>query len=283
MTISVIIVNYNTKGLLKRCLASVFQTKLTGDFEVFVSDNGSKDGSIEMVKRDFPQVKLIENGANLGFSKANNVAIKRSSGKYVLLLNSDTEVMNDTFVKTAEYLGANTDVGAMGCKVLLPDGSLDKACRRRFPNPANSFLRLFGFKKLSDYNIGGSLDETAEVDCVMGAYMTVRKDVIEKVGMLDEEYFMYGEDIDWCWRIKHAGYKIMYVPSSHIIHYKYGSSQLIPFRTIRLAHKAMVIFYRKHYAPQYNWLFNQLVYAGIWLRMYLVMFVNIFRSKKTVH
>ncbi len=283
MDLSIIIVNYNTRKLLEKCLESVFKSVGSVKFEVWVSDNGSIDGSIEMMKQKFPQVKLIENNANLGFSKGNNVAIKQATGKYILLLNSDTEIKPDTLELSLKYMDEHEDVGIMGCKVLLPDGSLDQASRRKFPNPWNSFLRLFGFKKFSDYNIDSPIDQEMEVDAVMGAYLLIRKSVIDQVGLLDEEYFMYGEDLDWCWRVKEAGYKVVYYPKAEITHFKYGSSQAIPFRTIKWAHTAMKIFYRKHYAPKYNWVFNKFVYLGINLRMFLVLAINIFRHKKSVH
>lgn len=283
MDLSVIIVNYNTKGLLQRCLQSVFSSKTDFKFEVLVSDNGSNDGSVEMVKNDFPQVKLIENHANLGFSKGNNAALPKALGRYCLLLNSDTEVTPNTFDESIKYMDTHPEVGIMGCKVLLPNGELDKACRRKFPNPRNSFLRLFGLKKFSDYNINAPMDQELEVDSVMGAYLLIRKSVMDKIGLLDEDFFMYGEDLDWCWRMKEAGYKVMYNPRAEIVHYKYGSAQAVPFKTIKLAHDAMKIFYRKHYAKKYNWLFGQLVYLGINLRMSLVLFRNLFRRKKKVH
>jgi GT2 family glycosyltransferase len=262
---------------LKQCLNSIRLTKTNYKIETIVADNGSTDGSLDMVRQDFPEVKIIANGANL------DLGIQQASGKYILLLNSDTTVDEQTFDETIKYLDAHPEVGALGAKVLLPDGTLDKACRRRFPNPINSFLRLFGLKKFSDYNITGDVDQAAEVDAVMGAYMAVPRSVIEKIGLLDEQYFMYGEDLDWCWRIKHASYKIVYYPKSVITHYKYGSSKTIPFQVVRWAHEAMKIFYRKHYAPAHSWLFNQLVYLGIKLRMYLVLAVNLFRKKKSVH
>ncbi|MGE5297936.1 MAG: glycosyltransferase family 2 protein [Acidobacteriaceae bacterium] len=283
MDLSVIIVNYNTRELLKKCLESAFLSKTAFAFEVIVSDNGSKDASLEMVNTEFPQVKIIANGANLGFSKGNNVAIRQAAGEYILLLNSDTTVREDTFDLSVNYAKTHPEVGALGCKVLLPSGQLDKACRRKFPNPWNSFLRLFGLKKFSDYNIDLPIDQETEVDAVMGAYMLVPKKVVEKVGMLSEDYFMYGEDLDWCWRIKKAGYKIVYYPKASITHFKYGSSKLVPFKTIRLAHNAMKIFYKKHYSENYPQAFNWLVVLGIDLRMFLVLAVNLIRKNKSVH
>lgn len=283
MDLSVIIVNYNTKELLKRCLASVFSSKTKYSFEVLVSDNGSQDASSEMVKNQFPQVSLIENKKNLGFSKGNNIALKRAHGRYLLLLNSDTEVRPDTFERSLSYMNEHGEVGILGCKVLLPDGSLDPACRRRFPNPANSFLRLFGLKRFSDYNIGGDVDAALEVDAVMGAYLMIRKVALDKIGFLDEEYFMYGEDLDWCWRAKFAGFKVVYYPKAQIVHYKYGSSQKTSAKIIVFSHQAMKIFYRKHYAQKNAWALNQLVYLGISLHQGLVLAKNLFRKKKAVH
>lgn len=283
MDLSVIILSYNTRQLLRSCLKTVFNSKTDYKFEVLVPDNGSTDRSQEMVRQEFPQVKLVENHANLGFAKGNNVALRLAQGRYWLLLNSDTEVNAETFDLSIKYMDAHPDVGAMGCKVLLQNGELDKAARRKFPNPVNAFLRLFGMSKLSDYNITTPIDQEVEVDAVVGAYMTVPKSVIDKVGLLDEEYFMYGEDLDWCWRIKEAGFKIMYYPTPSILHLKSASSKKIAFKVIRWAHAAMKIFYRKHYSQKHNWLFNQFIYLGINLRMFLVLFMNLIKKKTTIH
>jgi GT2 family glycosyltransferase len=283
LDLSVIIITYKEKELLRRCLQSVFASTTNYKFEVIVSDCDSNDRTVEMVEEQFPQVKLLDNKKNLGFSKGNNVAIKQAEGRLILLLNADTEVRQDAFDLSVKHMDVHPEVGAMGAKVLLPNGELDKACRRKFPNPANAFLRLFGFRKLSDYNITFPIDQEVEVDSIMGAYFLVRKSVIDQIGLLDEEFFMYGEDLDWCWRIKEAGYKIMYYPKAEITHYKYGASKSTPFRTINWAHTAMKIFYRKHYAKNHNWFFNQIIYLGINLRMYFVLVVNIFKSRKTVH
>lgn len=283
MDLSVVIVNYNTKNLLQKCLRSVFASKTKYNFEVLVSDNGSRDGSQEMIRQNFAKVKLIENNVNLGFSKGNNVALREASGKYLLLLNSDTEVRADTFEKSVKRMEQDDKIGILGCKILLPNGELDKACRRKFPNPRNSFLRLFGLKKFSDYNITGPINGEQEVDAVMGAYLIIRKTVTDKIGFLDEDYFMYGEDLDWCWRAKHAGYKVLYYPSPEITHFKYGSSQMIPFKVIRWAHDAMWLFYKKHYQSDYGLLFSAMIFLGVKTRMYFVFMFNYFKKKKSVH
>jgi GT2 family glycosyltransferase len=284
MDLTVIILNYNTKDLLRACLQSVFASVTNFQIEVIIADNGSTDGSIQMVRAEFSKAKIIENNANLGFAKGNNIAIRQAIGRYILLLNSDTTVRPDTFDKSIKFMDAHPDVGVMGCKVLLPDGKLHEAARRRFPNPANAFLRLFGFRKFSNYNYQNiSVDQEMEVDSVVGAYLLVRKEVLDKIGMLDDEFFMYGEDLDFCWRTKQAGYKVMYYPGCEITHFVYGSSKAVKFKSVRWAHDAMKIFYRKHYASDHNFFFNQFIYLGITLRMYLVMLVNIFRQNKSVH
>lgn len=286
MDLSIIIVNYNTKDLLQQCLRSVFASQFNSPdgYEVLVSDNGSSDGSVAMIRQNFPRVKVTENHANLGFSRGNNVAIKQASGKYILLLNSDTTVRENTLPECVKYLDTHPETGILGCKVLLPNGKLHQASRRKFPNPANAFLRLFGLRKFSDYNYRNiSIDQEMEVDSVVGAFLMIRKAVIDKIGLLDEDFFMYGEDLDWCWRAKQAGYKVVYFPKVEITHYLYGSSKNIKFRSVRWAHDAMKVFYRKHYAPEHGFLFNQFISLGISTRMYLVLIVNLFRKEKSVH
>ena len=284
MDLSIIILNFNTKDLLEQCLRSVFASRTDFKFEVIVADNGSSDTSLDMVQAKFPQVRVIANSANLGFAKGNNVAIKQSAGRYILLLNSDTTVRPDTFDLCLKKFDSNPMIGILGCKVLLPDGRLHEASRRRFPNPANAFLRLFGFRKFSNYNYANvSIDQEMEVDSVVGAFLMIRKSVVDQIGLLDEDFFMYGEDLDWCWRAKTAGFKVLYYPAAQITHFLYGSAKMVKFRSVRWAHDAMKIFYRKHYAADHNWIFNQLVYLGINTRMYLVMIVNLFRGHKSVH
>jgi GT2 family glycosyltransferase len=283
MDLSVIILNYNTKQLLKDCLSSIFASGRSESWEVIVSDNGSTDGSLDMVKQEFPQVKIIANNANLGFSKGNNVAIMQAVGRHILLLNSDTIVKPDAFTKMVAKADSSANIGALGPKILLPNGELDPSARRNFPNPANAFLRLFGLKRFSNYNVSGPIDQEMEVEAIMGACMLVPRQVVDKVGMLDEQFFFYGEDLDWCFRIKQAGYKIIYYPPAEILHIKSASSKHIPFKIVKVAYTAMKIFYKKHYAPHYPTVFNWLVYLGINLRMYMVMFLNLFRSKKSVH
>jgi GT2 family glycosyltransferase len=283
LDLSVVIVSYNTVGLLRRCLGSVLASRTGRRFEVIVADNGSSDGSVSMLRAEFPGVVCLDQGENLGFARACNAAMERARGRYLLLLNPDTEVRGDTLEASVRYLESYPDVGILGCKVLLPDGRLDRACRRRFPNPRNAFLRLFGMARLSDYNVEGPIDREADVDAVTGAFLLIPRAVADRVGPLDEDFAMYGEDLDWCWRVKAAGFRVVYYPGAEITHVKSASAQTAPTRTVRQAHDAMRVFYRKHYAAHSPWVVNQLVYLGIRLRMVFVLTANVFRSRKAVH
>ena len=288
MDLSIIIVSYNTKELTKQTLESIYQEKNQDfDYEIFVVDNHSQDGSIEMIQSSFPEVKLIVNEDNLGFSKANNMAIKKANGRFILLLNSDTFVNNHCLEKSLKYLQVHSEVGALGCKVMLPDGTLDHACKRGFPTPVASLYYLLKLdklfpnsKKFGAYDLTYlSEDETHEVDSLMGAFMMVRKETIESVGLLDEDYFMYGEDIDWCYRIKQKGWKIIYYPEAGIIHYKGGSSKKKKAKLIYEFHKSMWLFFKKHYQKDSNILVVLLVVLGIFLKMSVSLFINLFKKR----
>ena len=270
-------------------MRSVFASQTRFSFDAWVVDNASSDGSAEMVKGEYGQVKLIENNENVGFAKANNQAIKQSAGRYILLLNSDAEVMADTFDKMLSYMDNNPMVGVSGCRVLKPDGTLDMACRRSFPNPANAFFRFIGFSllfpksKLASYNLTYlPEDQITEVDSVMGAFLLIRRDLVARIGLLDEDFFMYGEDLDWCFRVKAAGYKVMYVPTTKVIHHKGSSSRKMPEKALYEFHRAMQLFYNKHYRARYNFLVNWLVSAGIWGRYAAKVLANNLRREKYV-
>lgn len=282
MDLSIIIVNYNTKKLTLECIQSVYESTIPQSFEIIVVDNNSSDGSVEAIQLTFPDVKVIKNAENVGFSKANNQAIKESTGRYVLLLNSDTIVNKDTITKIIKFMDSNELIGATGCEVLLPNGELDKACHRGFPTPGASFYYLTGFDKkfpnhpkINSYHKNYlNMKEIHEIDCLVGAFMMVRKSVVDEIGMLDEDFFMYGEDIDWCYRIKQAGWKIYYNPFVSIIHYKGASSKKKPYKIVYEFHRAMFLFHKKHFANQYNLLVNALVYSGISLKLALSIVRN---------
>jgi len=289
MILSVVVISYNTKELTKQTLQSIFDKKIYNyTYEVIVVDNASTDGSIEMLKKEFPQVKLILSDKNLGFSKGNNLAIKQSQGQYILLLNSDTVIIDDCLEKSIRYMEKHKSVGALGCKVLLSNGELDHACKRGFPTPEASLYYMLKMDKLfpestkfGQYTLNYlSQDEINEVDSVTGAFMMVRREAFDQVGLLDEDFFMYGEDIDWCYRIKTAGWKIIYFPESKIIHYKGGSSKKKRWKVMYEFHRAMYLFYHKHYAKKYNFAITLAVYLGISIKLALSLIINVGRRRE---
>ena len=291
MDLSIIIVSHNSKDLLRNCLRSVYQSQTRYGFDVLVHDNASVDQTPEMVEAEFPNTKLIR-GENVGFSKANNAGIKQSQGRYVLLLNPDTEVSKDTFETMINFMDSHPDVGISTCKLALPDGTLDKACRRSFPTPWVSFTRLAGLSKIfpkskifNKYNLG-YLPETEEheIDSCVGAFLLTRRVVIEKVGLLDENFFLYGEDIDFCFRAKNAGWKVYYYSQTTVIHHKRQSSKMdtadFNRRAFREFYKdSMLYFYRKNLAPKYPWILNQLMAFAIRLHYVMRLALKVISSK----
>ncbi len=290
MELSISIVNYNNKECLGACLDSIYSHAQDMNFEVIVVDNNSSDGSIDFIKQAFPLVSIIENSENLGFVKANNQGIRASSGRYILSLNNDTIIKNDTLTGLVRFMQEHPDVGVCGPKVLNRDGTFQRQCRRSFPTISSSlcyFLKLHKLFPRSEY-FGRYLmtqldcDKPGEVDSVSGCCLMVRKEVIEQVGILDESYIMYGDDLDWCYRTKQAGWKVCYVPHVEIVHLGGQSSRRLPCKCIMLFYRAMVIFYRKHYARQHNFIVNYIVYAGIWLKAAFTLCINLFRGEKVV-
>ncbi|MEB3103758.1 glycosyltransferase family 2 protein [Ferviditalea candida] len=283
MDVSIIIVNFNTCELTLNAIQSVFQSRTDYSYEIILIDNASTDGSVDRIRKEYPSVHLIVNRDNLGFSKANNQGIRAASGRYILLLNSDTVMQPETLDVMVRFMEDHPEVGAGGCKVVLPDGTLDRACRRGFPTPLASFYYAFGFSRLfprhprfNQYQLSYlDPDQDYPVDSLMGAFMLVRKETIDQVGQLDEDFFMYGEDIDWCYRIKHGGWHVYYYPYTTIIHYKRASSRNKPFKIIYEFHRAMLLFHNKHYKRKYAWWVNLLVYLGIGIK-----FVSAFLSSK---
>lgn len=287
MDLSIIIVSYNTRELLKQTIESIIATVGTLAYEIIVVDNASRDGSAEMIRMEYPGVRLLMNDRNVGFSKANNLGIRQSSGSYVLLLNSDTVVKNNCLSECIRHMGEHPEIGALGPRILLTDGTLDRACKRGFPTPEASlyyFLKLDKKHPMSPkygkYNMTYLSElERNEVDSLVGAFMMVRRSVIDEVGMLDEDFFMYGEDIDWCYRIKAAGYQNIYFPKAEIIHYKGASSRKKRIKTLYEFHRAMLLFYKKHYIREYNIAVTALVYAGIGAKLSAALLVNLFKRR----
>ncbi|WP_342479113.1 glycosyltransferase family 2 protein [Paenibacillus sp. FSL H7-0350] len=280
--VSILILNYNTCRLTMDCLRSVYDSETSYSYEIILVDNNSQDDSVETISKEFPEVLLIANSENVGFAKGNNQGMEVASGRYVLLLNSDTVIRKDTLETMLAFMDSRPDLGASGCKVILPDGSLDKACRRGFPTPSASFYYAFGFSKLfpdrpkfNGYQLGYlDPDDEYPVDCLVGAFMLLRRETIEQVGGLDESFFMYGEDLDWCYRIKEAGWGIYYYPQTSIVHLKGGSARRRPFKIVYEFHRAMILFHKKHYSSRYNSMINGAVYAGVGVKFTLSLLRN---------
>lgn len=274
MKLSIVIVNYNVRYFLQQCLQSV-QKAITGlDAEVFVVDNNSTDGSVEMVQQLFPDVILIANKVNTGFSKANNQAIRKSTGEYVLLLNPDTVVEEQTFSLVCSFMDQHPDAGGLGVKMIDGNGEFLPESKRGLPTPSVAFYKIFGLsamfpksKVFGKYHLG-YLDKESihEIEVLSGAFMLLRKSALDKTGLLDEDYFMYGEDIDLSYRILKAGYKNYYYPGTKIIHYKGESTKKDSVNYVIVFYKAMIIFARKHFAPGNAAVFSALINFAVWLR-----------------
>ncbi|MDD3557065.1 MAG: glycosyltransferase [Melioribacteraceae bacterium] len=259
LDLSIIIVNYNVKEFLANLLHSLRTAAKNISHEIIVVDNASEDGSTELIKSKFPEIKLIENQNNVGFGSANNQALKIARGKYFLLINPDTIVKEDTLEKMIEMMEADSTIGAAGCKVLNPDGSLQLACRRSFPGPWTSFTKVVGLSKLfpnskifAKYNLT-YLDEnnSYEVDALSGAFMMIRKSVYDQIGGFDQQFFMYGEDLDLCYRIQRAGFKVFYFHETEIIHYKGESTKRSSIDETKIFYQAMQLFVSKHFTASF--------------------------------
>ena len=278
MKLSVVIVNYNVKEELTFCLSSVQQALQDIEGEVFVVDNHSADGSCDVIKTLFPWVTLIENAENLGFARANNIAIKKSCGEYVLLLNPDTVVEQDTFSKMLAFMDEHDNCGGLGVKMLDAQGTFLPESKRGIPTPWVAFCKLFGLYKLfpksekcNRYYLSNiPQDLVAEVEILAGACMLLRKSVLDEVGLLDETYFLYGEDVDISYRILQAGYKNYYFPETSIIHLKGASTKKLEVKSVREFYRSMEIFCERHFT-QYNKLFLFFVKIGINVRMAFAM------------
>jgi len=265
--LSVIIVNWNAKELLADCLKSLFADGEGVTMELFVVDNASSDGSVEMVQRRFPEAIIIANGENLGFARAANQAIGQSRGRFILLLNPDTLVMKQSLPKMVGFLHHQPLVGALGPKILTAKGSIDLRGGRCFPTPLTELFdqarisQVFPRSRLFGRYLMGYWDhnDSREVDLLSGACLMVRRETIEEVGPLDEDFFLYGEDVEWCYRIKRAGWKIFYYAEAEIIHLGGGSTKGSPEGLGVEALRSMNLFFRKGYGVLHSWLHRWLI------------------------
>lgn len=276
--LTIIILNYNVKELLLNCLESIFKNKDKDDnWQVMVVDNGSEDGSVVAVRKKYGdpstslRVDLIENQSNLGFSAGNNVGVKYVKAPVILFLNPDTMVVDQAISKSLRFLESDPNIGALTCRVELPDGKLDYSCHRGFPTPWNSFAYFTGLSKLfpsspifSGYTATYlDINKTHEIDSLTGAFMMVRKEAGDQINWWDEDYFWNGEDIEFCYSLKEKGWKIYFYPEVKIIHYKGSSAKQNRLKTVTHGISAMRIFYLKHYYQKYPPFFRDVVLAGI--------------------
>lgn len=266
--LTIIILNYNVKDLLLNCLRSIRRDK---NWQVIVVDNASTDGSAQAVKKEFPQVELIENKENLGFAAGNNIGVLKAKAPVILFLNPDTLIVDGAIKKSYEYITSNPDIGALTCRIELPDGKLDYSCHRGFPTPWNSFCYFAGLSKafpksklLAGYTATYlDINKPHEIDCATGAFLMVRKIAGEQINWWDKDYFWNGEDIEFCYQLKEKGWKVYFHPDEKIIHYKGSSAKISKPETIAHGISAMRIFYMKHYYKKYPPVFRDFILLGI--------------------
>ena len=286
MKLSVVIVNYNVEYFLEQCLHSVRRAMQGIEGEVFVVDNNSVDGSLKMLAQKFPEVKVIANKENVGFAKANNQAIRISTGEYVLLLNPDTVVEDDTFSKCIAFMDSHPDAGGLGVKMVDGKGQFLPESKRGLPTAKTAFYKMFGLAKLfphskrfARYYMGHlSDDETNEVEILAGAFMLMRKETLDKVGLLDETFFMYGEDIDLSYRITQGGYKNYYFPETRIIHYKGESTKKTSVNYVFVFYRAMEIFAKKHFGNSWAKSFSLLINMAIYIKAFFALVSQFFHK-----
>jgi GT2 family glycosyltransferase len=282
MKLSIILVNWKTRDITRNALISIYKETKGIDFEVIVIDNNSQDGSVEMVRQEFPQAILIENKDNLGFGKANNQGLKIAKGDYLMFLNTDTVVLDRAINKLVEYLDKNLEVMMVGPRLLNRDLTFQHACRRSLPNLLNSFFQLFGlvkiFKNNTLINSYKKYDMDPEItgptEALSGAAMMFRRRVYEDIGGFDEMFFMYGEDLDFCKRIIDRGWQTVYVSYAKIIHFGGQSSGQRKVKSLVNFYEAMWIYYKKHFFKKYNILANVIVWLGIKIRMVWAIGIN---------
>ncbi len=286
MKLTVIIVNYNVKHFLEQCLHSVIKSCNGIESEIFVVDNNSVDGSCHLVREKFPQARLIENKTNVGYSVANNQAIRLSMGQYVLLLNPDTVVEEDTFLKVIQFMDQHPDAGGLGVKMIDGKGKFLPESKRGLPTPWVAFYKIFGISSLfpNSYRFGRyhlsylNKNEIHEVDVLCGAFMLLRKETLDKTGLLDETFFMYGEDIDLSYRITKAGYKNYYYPEITIIHYKGESTKKGSINYVKMFYNAMLIFSRKHFSSGNYRMYSFFIHIAIYFRAFIALMQRIVRK-----
>ncbi len=279
MELSVIIVSFNVRDFLKQCLLSVIKASESIESEIFVVDNNSTDDSCDMVLKEFPEINLIRNRVNSGFSAANNQGITLSQGRFVLLLNPDTIVEKDTFSKCISFMLKHTDAGATGVRMINGENRFLPESKRALPDPKTAFFKVFGLsylfsssRILNRYYLSQiDSNETSRVEVISGAFMFLRREALEKAGFLDENFFMYGEDIDLSYRLLQNGFSNYYYPGTQIIHYKGKSTSRKNFKDIRYFYKAMRIYVRKRINERKFYTFHFILIPAIYIRESLAL------------
>lgn len=289
--VSICITNYNARNFLRECLLSLYKTMDTLSFEIIVVDNYSGDGAPAMIRDEFPNVHLLTNDENTGFTRPYNQAMRLSCGRYVVLLNPDTLPLSNTITELVYFLDAHPEVGIVGPKVLNRDGTLQKQCRRSEARPWDAICYFSGLSRLfpHDKRFAGYLmtyldeDLTHEAEAVSGSCMLIRREVIDQIGYLDENFFAYQEDTDYCRRTRLAGWKVFYNPTAQIVHYGgEGGSKVQPYRAIIEWHRSYYLYYRKHFAKDYPIIFSAVYYFGMMMKLGLTLSVNLLRKNKVV-
>jgi N-acetylglucosaminyl-diphospho-decaprenol L-rhamnosyltransferase len=272
--LSIVIVNWNTRDLLTLCVQSVYDATSDLDFEIILVDNASTDGSAEMVRQDFPQVQIVANAENVGFVRANNQAIARCQGRYILLLNSDTQVLPRSLDKTVQFMDEHPTVGIAGIRLLNPDGSF-QASYTPFPTLWREFLILSGLGRLLIRSTFPSYGPQTKKGAqrikgyMEGAYLMTRREAVEQIGGLDERIFMYAEDVDWCYRFHQAGWEVWYLPQVSIIHHGGQSSKKRRGRMEAELYRSRVYFFRKHRGKTAAFCLKALIYAMTLTKMFV--------------
>lgn len=291
MDLSICIVSFNTRDLLRDCLNSIFSSLTQYSYEVIVADNGSADGSSEMLAAEFPQVQVIQNTSNLGYTVPMNQALRAAEGHYLMQLNPDTVLTPDVLDTLLGFMETHPRVGICTPKVLNSDGTLQMQCRRSAARPWDAITYILGFSKLFPNSrlFGRYLmeylpeNQINEVEAVSGSCMLIRRSVVDQIGYLDEQFFAYQEDAEFCFRARKADWQIYYVPTAQLTHFGgLGGSRFVPYRGIYAWHRSYYLYYRKHLAREYFFLVNWLVYLGIGLKYLFAMLINALRKEKIV-
>lgn len=289
--LSICIVGINAIDYLRNCIASIYSSVIGVSYEIIYVDNHSNDCSIQILEEEFPQVKIIKNETNLGFSKANNQAIHISKGRLLLLLNPDTLVGEKSIQVLVDYLAAHPKTGIVGPKILNSDGSFQPHCKRGEARPWEVICYFFTLSQLFPHHpffsgyLQGHLDENEinNVPAISGSCMLFRREVIVQIGLLDEVFFSYQEDTEYCFRARTAGWNVTYVPTAPIIHFGgKGGSRVTPYKSIYEWHRSYYLYYKKHLAGDYFFILNWFIYFLIGVKLFLSLMINLFRSEKYV-